>query len=221
MRKCGDGAAEWSGKKVREAWIPALSQPRPPASSPPPKPGMMSAFIDFVKAFSMLLPMCLQDSKSWPVHDRGYGAKYRRKRQDDGSEEHFGHSQQQLCSFRPHFQHFMHLCFHLRHGRIYSRRFSIWLHTFFVGLEIPTPPYPSLKQEQAASLPISSHVVDSGWGINTAGVGIHHSVWDLVVTDYIVICTALVYGCRVLQLCKAWRSIPSANPSIFNSTPPD
>lgn len=34
-------------------------------------PGMMSAFIDFVKPFSMLLPMCLQDSKSCSI--RGWG----------------------------------------------------------------------------------------------------------------------------------------------------
>lgn len=32
-----------------------------------PKQGTVSAFIDFVKAFSMLLPMCLQDSKSESV----------------------------------------------------------------------------------------------------------------------------------------------------------
>ena len=71
-------------KPEREGRIPALSHPRPPPPPPPPPPphhppipGMMSAFIDFVKPFSMLLPMCLQDSKSRSIRGGGLWGEIR------------------------------------------------------------------------------------------------------------------------------------------------
>lgn len=66
------------GKPEKEGRIPALSHPRPPPYHPL-IPGMMSAFIDFVKPFSMLLPMCLQDSKSRSIRGGGLWGEIRGK----------------------------------------------------------------------------------------------------------------------------------------------
>lgn len=63
-------------KLEKEGKILALSRHRPPPPPPPHHPlipGMMSAFIDFVKPFSMLLPMCLQDSKSCSIRGGLWG----------------------------------------------------------------------------------------------------------------------------------------------------
>lgn len=48
-------------------------------SSTAPSIGAMSAFIDFVKPFSMLLPMCLQDSKSRSIPGGGLWGEIRQK----------------------------------------------------------------------------------------------------------------------------------------------
>lgn len=77
-RRLSDGGTR--RKLETEGRIPALGHPRPPPPHPP-IPGMMSAFIDFVKSFSMLLPMCLQDSKSRSIRgakERGETSKMRR-----------------------------------------------------------------------------------------------------------------------------------------------
>lgn len=51
----------------------------PQTPPPPPSIGAMSAFIDFVKPFSMLLPMCLQDSKSRSIPGGGLWGEIRQK----------------------------------------------------------------------------------------------------------------------------------------------
>lgn len=55
--------------------FPSSSSSTLSATPPTPIPGMMSAFIDFVKPFPMLLPMCLQDSKSRSIRGDGGGAR--------------------------------------------------------------------------------------------------------------------------------------------------
>lgn len=89
----GDGEL---GGKDRGGCLPS-SPPRRPLSIPqPPIPGMMSAFIDFVKPFPMLLPMCLQDSKSRSIRGDGGGAR------NAGRGRPLPRSQRQLCSFLAH-----------------------------------------------------------------------------------------------------------------------
>lgn len=63
--------ANWERKTARgERW-----RSREEEGEDAPIPGMMSAFIDFVKPFPMLLPMCLQDSKSRSIRGDGGGAR--------------------------------------------------------------------------------------------------------------------------------------------------
>ncbi len=107
-RRWRDGGAR--GKPEREGRIPALSYPRPPPPPPPPHhpliPGMMSAFIDFVKPFSMLLPMCLQDSKSRSIRGGGLWGEIQGNHPSRWEGRPLPRSQRQLCSFLPHCQHF-------------------------------------------------------------------------------------------------------------------
>lgn len=74
----GDGGAVEEQRGRGGGCLPSSSSspPSPPSQRPPPPtPGMMSAFIDFVKPFPMLLPMCLQDSKSRSIRGDGGGAQ--------------------------------------------------------------------------------------------------------------------------------------------------
>jgi len=48
---------------------------------------MISAFIDFVKPFSMLLPMCLQDSKSDLIQWNGAPMSMEKKKKNLAGEE--------------------------------------------------------------------------------------------------------------------------------------
>lgn len=90
--------------REREGRLPALSHPRFPP--PPHIPGMMSAFIDFVKPFSMLLPMCLQDSKSRSIRGGGLWGEIQGKHLSRCEGRPLRRSQRQPRSFLPRCQHF-------------------------------------------------------------------------------------------------------------------
>lgn len=104
-QRLSDGGAR--RKPETERRIPALSHHRPPPPHHPLIPGMMSAFIDFVKPFPMLLPMCLQDSKSRSIRGGGLWGEIRGKHPSCRERRPLWPSQRQLCSFLPHRQHFM------------------------------------------------------------------------------------------------------------------
>lgn len=99
-----------SRRDTREGEEDACPQPPQTFSSsspsPPPIPGMMSGFIDFVKPFSMLLPMCLQDSKSRSFRGGGLSGEIQGKHLSLWEGRPLGWSQRQLCSFVARCQHF-------------------------------------------------------------------------------------------------------------------
>lgn len=69
--------SEGESRAGGEGYLPSATPDLPPHH--PLIPGMMSAFIDFVKPFSMLLPMCLQDSKSRSIQGGGLWGEIWRK----------------------------------------------------------------------------------------------------------------------------------------------